>query len=68
MAFAEDKHLIEAQQRVINLDPDWRELLTSADAGPTRAAGMEPTHGPRIDCTPQPFGSALLSSHETSSA
>jgi phenylpropionate dioxygenase-like ring-hydroxylating dioxygenase large terminal subunit len=36
MAFAEDKHIIEAQQRVINLDPNRRELLTSADAGPTR--------------------------------
>jgi vanillate O-demethylase monooxygenase subunit len=36
MAFAEDKHIIEAQQRVVDLDPSRRELLTSADAGPTR--------------------------------
>jgi vanillate O-demethylase monooxygenase subunit len=36
LAFAEDKRIIEAQQRVIDLDPGRRELLTSADAGPTR--------------------------------
>jgi vanillate O-demethylase monooxygenase subunit len=36
MAFAEDKAIIEGQQRIINADPHRRELLTSADLGPTR--------------------------------
>jgi vanillate O-demethylase monooxygenase subunit len=35
-AFAEDKTIIEAQQRIINADPHRRELLLSADLGPTR--------------------------------
>ncbi len=35
-AFSEDKAIIEAQQRVIDLDPDRRMLPTSFDAGPTR--------------------------------
>jgi hypothetical protein len=33
-AFGEDKRMIEAQQRTIDKDPNRRELLTSADAGP----------------------------------
>jgi phenylpropionate dioxygenase-like ring-hydroxylating dioxygenase large terminal subunit len=33
-AFAEDKQIIEAQQRTIDVDPSRRELLTSADIGP----------------------------------
>ena len=33
-AFSEDKRMIEAQQRTIDKDPNRRELLTSADAGP----------------------------------
>jgi phenylpropionate dioxygenase-like ring-hydroxylating dioxygenase large terminal subunit len=33
-AFGEDKRMIEAQQRNIDKDPNRRELLTSADAGP----------------------------------
>ena len=36
MAFNEDKVMIEAQQRVINLDPGRKEVLTSADVGPTQ--------------------------------
>ncbi len=35
-AFHEDKALIEAQQRLIDLDPARRMLPTSLDAGPTR--------------------------------
>jgi len=35
-AFAEDKTMIEAQQRVIDFDPNHSEVLTSADAGPMR--------------------------------
>jgi len=35
-AFNEDKALIEAQQRLIDLDPDRRMLPTSLDAGPTQ--------------------------------
>ena len=33
-AFGEDKVMIEAQQRVIDLDPMRKEVLTSADVGP----------------------------------
>jgi hypothetical protein len=33
MAFAEDKEMIEAQQRIIKLRPG-KEVLTSADVGP----------------------------------
>ncbi len=36
MAFAEDHVMIEAQQRIINTDPGRREVLTSADVGPTQ--------------------------------
>jgi hypothetical protein len=36
VAFAEDKAMIEAQQRVLNLDPQRPEVLTSSDAGPVR--------------------------------
>ena len=35
-AFGEDKAIIEAQQRVIDLDPGRKEVLTSADVGPTQ--------------------------------
>ena len=35
-AFHEDKSLIEAQQKLIDLDPARRMLPTSLDAGPTR--------------------------------
>ena len=35
-AFSEDKAIIEAQQRVVNLDPGRKEVLTSADVGPTQ--------------------------------
>jgi vanillate O-demethylase monooxygenase subunit len=35
-AFAEDKAIIEAQQRIIDFDPDRKEMLTSADVGPTQ--------------------------------
>ncbi len=35
-AFGEDKALIEAQQKLIDLDPGRRMLPTSFDAGPTR--------------------------------
>ncbi len=34
MAFGEDKDIIEAQQKVVDLDPDRKEVLTSADVGP----------------------------------
>jgi phenylpropionate dioxygenase-like ring-hydroxylating dioxygenase large terminal subunit len=34
VAFAEDKAVIEGQQRIIDFDPGRKELLTSADAGP----------------------------------
>jgi phenylpropionate dioxygenase-like ring-hydroxylating dioxygenase large terminal subunit len=36
LAFAEDKLMIEAQQRTIDKDPHRRELLTSADIGPVK--------------------------------
>jgi len=36
LAFAEDKDMIEAQQRVIDRDPGRREMLTSADVGPAQ--------------------------------
>jgi vanillate O-demethylase monooxygenase subunit len=35
-AFGEDKALIEAQQKLIDLEPERRMLPTSLDAGPTR--------------------------------
>jgi len=35
-AFHEDKALIEAQQKLIDLDPSRRMLPTSLDAGPTQ--------------------------------
>jgi len=35
-AFAEDRVMIESQQRIIDFDPERRELLTSADLGPTQ--------------------------------
>ncbi|HEV7547761.1 MAG TPA: hypothetical protein VGO42_24595, partial [Reyranella sp.] len=35
-AFHEDKALIEAQQKLIDLEPERRMLPTSLDAGPTR--------------------------------
>jgi len=35
-AFYEDKRIIEAQQKLIDLDPDRRMLPTSLDAGPTQ--------------------------------
>jgi vanillate O-demethylase monooxygenase subunit len=35
-AFHEDKSLIEAQQKLIDLDPERRMLPTSLDAGPTQ--------------------------------
>ena len=35
-AFGEDKALIEAQQKLIDLEPGRRMLPTSLDAGPTR--------------------------------
>jgi phenylpropionate dioxygenase-like ring-hydroxylating dioxygenase large terminal subunit len=35
-AFGEDKALIEAQQKLIDLDPDRRMIPTNSDAGPTR--------------------------------
>jgi len=35
-AFHEDKRIIEAQQKMIDLDPDRAMLPTSLDAGPTR--------------------------------
>ena len=34
VAFAEDKEIIEAQQRIIDFDPARKEVLTSADVGP----------------------------------
>jgi len=34
MAFNEDKVMIEAQQRVIDMSPPQKEVLTSADVGP----------------------------------
>lgn len=33
-AFGEDKTIIEAQQRVIDMGPEQKEVLTSADVGP----------------------------------
>lgn len=39
-AFHEDKALIEAQQKLIDLDPTRRMLPTSLDAGPTRFRHM----------------------------
>jgi vanillate O-demethylase monooxygenase subunit len=36
IAFGEDKTIIEAQQRTLNLDPQRQEVLTSSDAGPMR--------------------------------
>ncbi len=35
-AFAEDRAMIEGQQRIIDFDPDRKERLTSADLGPTQ--------------------------------
>ena len=35
-AFNEDKTIIEAQQKLIDMDPGRRMLPTSLDAGPTR--------------------------------
>lgn len=35
-AFAEDKEMIEAQQRIMDCDPTRRELLLSADLGPVQ--------------------------------
>ena len=35
-AFAEDRAMIEGQQRIIDFDPNRRERLTSADLGPTQ--------------------------------
>lgn len=34
VAFGEDKTMIEAQQRVIDMGPEQKEVLTSADVGP----------------------------------
>ena len=39
-AFHEDKTLIEAQQKMIDLDPERRMLPTSLDAGPTQFRKM----------------------------
>ena len=39
-AFHEDKALIEAQQKLIDLDPERRMLPTSLDAGPTQFRKM----------------------------
>lgn len=36
VAFLEDKTMIEAQQRIIDFDPERKELLTSADLGPVQ--------------------------------
>ena len=36
VAFHEDKGIIEAQQKLIDLDPERRMLPTSLDAGPTQ--------------------------------
>jgi vanillate O-demethylase monooxygenase subunit len=36
MAFDEDKQMIEAQQRVIDLDPGRKEMLIAADIGPAQ--------------------------------
>jgi phenylpropionate dioxygenase-like ring-hydroxylating dioxygenase large terminal subunit len=36
MAFHEDKRIIEAQQKLIDLEPERRMLPTSLDAGPTQ--------------------------------
>jgi len=36
MAFAEDRAIIESQQRIINFDPERREQLTNADLGPAK--------------------------------
>jgi vanillate O-demethylase monooxygenase subunit len=36
MAFGEDKIIIEAQQRVMDSTPEAKEVLTSADVGPTQ--------------------------------
>ncbi len=36
IAFGEDKDIIEAQQRVIDMDPQRKPLLSSADLGPTQ--------------------------------
>jgi vanillate O-demethylase monooxygenase subunit len=36
IAFGEDKALIEAQQKLIDMEPDRRMLPTSLDAGPTQ--------------------------------
>lgn len=36
IAFAEDRAIIERQQKIINSDPTRRELLTNADLGPTQ--------------------------------
>jgi len=40
VAFNEDKTLIEAQQKLIDLDPERRMLPTSLDAGPTQFRKM----------------------------
>lgn len=34
VAFGEDKAMIEAQQRIIDMGPEQKEVLTSADVGP----------------------------------
>ncbi len=35
-AFAEDKEMIEGQQRIINADPARKELLFGHDSGPVQ--------------------------------
>ena len=40
MAFGEDRVMIEAQQRILNTTPPRKDVLTSADVGPTQMRGV----------------------------
>jgi vanillate O-demethylase monooxygenase subunit len=64
LAFTEDMVMIEAQQQVIDRDPEGGELLIAADMGPARmrsviatlAAAERQTHGPRVEPASQNQG------------
>jgi phenylpropionate dioxygenase-like ring-hydroxylating dioxygenase large terminal subunit len=40
LAFQEDKEMIEAQQRVIDREPERKEMLIPADIGPAQMRGV----------------------------
>ncbi len=57
-AFAEDKDIIEAQQRIIDFDPDRREMLTSADVGPMQMRAVIRELAAQEDAPPTAVASA----------